>query len=142
MDPLPPFDIERACTRLVHRYALLADARDAAGAAALFTPEAVLEMPTGRFAGREAILRRLQEQPPEQISRHHLSNILIDAIDDEHARGSCYMALYRGTARADAKPIASDVPFVLGQYEDQYVRGAEGWLFARRRLTYTFRAEK
>jgi len=141
MGALPPLDIERACTRLVHQYALRADARDAAGAAALFAADAVLEMPTGRFAGRDAIQRRLQDQPADQVSRHYIANVLIEAIDADRARGTCYMALYRGAARADGKPIGSEVPFVLGQYEDQYVRGTDGWVFAGRRLTYAFRRQ-
>jgi hypothetical protein len=133
---------ERACERLVHLYARLADAGDAAGAAALFAADGVLEMPGGkRFAGQEAVRGRLEEQPRDQVSRHIIGNLLVDVLDDQHARGFCYFTLYRGVRATDSGPLSSQVPFVVGQYEDAYVRAGGDWRFARRTLTFTFRRE-
>jgi hypothetical protein len=132
--------IERACARLVYGYARAADFGDGAAAAALFAEDGVLEMPGGRrFAGRDAIRRRLQEQPAAQVSRHVISNLIVDALDESRARGFCYLTLYRGTRGNEGGPLPSAAPFVIGHYEDEYARGADGWRFAARRLTFTFR---
>jgi hypothetical protein len=132
--------IERACTRLVYAYARAADFGDAAAAAALFAADGVLEMPGGRrFAGRAAIRQRLAEQPAAQVSRHVISNLLIDALDENRARGFCYLTLYRGTRGEAAGPLPSAAPFVIGHYEDEFVRDGGDWRFAARRLTFTFR---
>lgn len=132
--------IERACARLVHGYARAADFGDSAAAAALFADDAVLEMPGGkRFAGRAAILQRLAEQPATQVSRHVISNLLIDVVDEGRARGFCYLTMYRGTRGEASGPLPSAAPFVIGHYEDEYARVGADWRFAARRLTFTFR---
>lgn len=140
MDEQTIATIERACTRLVHSYAHYADFGESRNAAALFTPEGVLEMPEGRhFAGREAIRKRLEEQPASQVSRHLISNLLIDPVDADRARGFCYFTLYRGTRDDADGHLASQVPFVVGHYDDEFAHTADGWRFAARRLTFTFR---
>jgi SnoaL-like domain len=132
--------IERACARLVHGYARAADFGDGAAAAALFADDGVLEMPGGkRFAGRAAIQQRLAEQPAAQVSRHVISNLLVDALDEDRARGFCYLTLYRGVRGDTGDPLPSAAPFVIGHYEDEYVRSGADWRFASRRLTFTFR---
>jgi ketosteroid isomerase-like protein len=132
--------IERACARLVHDYARAADFGDSAAAAALFAEDGVLEMPGGRrFAGRDAIRKRLEEQPAAQVSRHVISNLIVDAVDESRARGFCYLTLYRGTRSAAGGPLPSAAPFVIGHYEDEFVRDGGDWRFAARRLTFTFR---
>ncbi len=132
--------IESACARLVYSYARAADFGDSAAASALFADDGVLEMPGGkRFAGAAAIRQRLAEQPADQVSRHVISNLLIDALDENRARGFCYLTLYRGTRRDTVGPLPSAVPFVIGHYEDEFARSGADWRFAARRLTFTFR---
>lgn len=132
--------IERACARLVHGYARAADFGDSAAAAALFADDGILEMPGGkRFVGRAAIRQRLDEQPASQVSRHVISNLLVDALGENRARGFCYLTLYRGTRGDTGGPLPSAAPFVIGHYEDEYVRNGADWRFASRRLTFTFR---
>lgn len=142
MTQIKPMLVERACERLVHLYARLADAGDPRGAAALFAPDGVLDMPGGkRFVGPEAVQRRLEEQPRNQVSRHVMSNLIVDYLDEGSARGFCYFTLYRGTRGASPGPLPSQLPFVVGQYDDEYVLAADGWRFARRTLMFTFRRE-
>lgn len=131
---------ERACARLVHGYARAADFGDSAAAAALFADDGVLEMPGGkRFAGPAAIRQRLAEQPAAQVSRHVISNLLVDVVAEDRARGFCYLTLYRGVRGDASGPLPSAVPFVIGHYEDEFVRSGADWRFALRRLTFTFR---
>ena len=132
--------IERACTRIVHAYAKLADFGDAAGAAALFAESGRLEMPNGQvFAGRDAVRMRLEQQPGSQVSRHVISNVLVDVVDANSASGTCYLSLYRGTRNAEGVlPLAA--PFLIGHYEDRFVLTPDGWKFVWRKLTSAFRS--
>jgi hypothetical protein len=142
VDELSLLSLERACARLVHGYARAADFGDSAAAAALFLEEGVLEMPGGkRFEGRAAIRKRLEEQPQGQVSRHVMTNLLVEPIDNDRARGFCYFTLYRGTRGAGQGPLPLEAPFIVGHYDDGYVRTPEGWRFAQRRLTFTFRRD-
>lgn len=132
--------IERACARIVHAYARHADFGEAGEAAALFAESGRLEMSNGQvFDGREAVRARLEQQPQSQVSRHVISNVLIDVVDANRASGSCYLTLYRGTRVADgALPL--DAPFLVGHYEDRFVLTPDGWKFALRKLMTTFRS--
>lgn len=132
--------IERMCARLVHGYARAADFGDHVAAASFFAEDGVLEMPGGRrFASRAAIRKRLEEQPRDQVSRHIITNLLVEAIDENRARGFCYLTIYRAARGDSAGPLPSALPFAIGHYEDAFARVAGGWRFAARRLTFTFR---
>jgi hypothetical protein len=132
--------IERACTRLVHAYARHADFGEARAATELFVPEGVLEMPGGkRFAGHAALEKRLADMPASQVQRHVMSNVLIEAVHPEHAKGFAYVTLYRGTRGETPGPVAMQLPLMVGHYEDQFVCTPAGWRFASRKLTFDFR---
>jgi hypothetical protein len=140
MDDQTTGAIERACARLVHGYARAADFGDHAAAADLFAEDGVLEMPGGkRFAGRAAVRKRLDEQPRDQVSRHVITNLLVEPIDENRARGFCYLTLYRATRGDGTAPLPSAAPFVIGHYEDEFARSGGHWRFAARRLTFAFR---
>ncbi len=131
---------ESACARLVARYARAVDLNDGVAAAACFTIDGLLEMPLARrYQGRDEIARRIDEQPDKQVSRHLLSNLLIDPIAPDRARGSLYLTIYRGVRLQPAGALELAGPYLVGEYDDEYVLNAEGWLIARRRLTTIFR---
>ena len=133
-------EIERACARIVHAYAKHADFGEAKEAAALFAESGRLEMPTGQvFAGPDAVRTRLAQQPESQVSRHVISNVLIEVVDANRASGTCYLTLYRGT-RHGSGALPLEAPFLVGHYEDRFVLTPDGWKFALRKLKTTFRS--
>lgn len=133
-------DIERCCNRLVTAYARATDLGEGAAAAALFTQDGQLDMPGGRsFRGREEIARRIAEQPPQQVSRHVITNIAIEPHSADRATGVLYLTMYRGQRPEPGGTAALDGPYLVGEYEDEYRRTAEGWRIARRRLDTIFR---
>lgn len=137
-----PFDaeVQLACEQLAIGYARASDVGDAHQAAACFTEDGQLDMPGGRsFIGRDAIRQRLIDQPADQVSRHVLSNISIELRSPDHAVGQCYVTMYRGARTTSAGALPLDGPYLVGQYDDEYRRTAEGWRLARRKLTTIFR---
>lgn len=119
-------DIEAVRT-LKYRYgALCDDDYNADGLAALFTKDAVWDGgPFGRYEGREAI-RAFFAGAPAAVSFavHYLINPVI-GIDGDRATGQWSLwqsMVFRRTNKAY---------WLIGQYTDQYVRAADGWLFTR-----------
>lgn len=132
--------IERACSRLITAYARATDLSDGRAAAALFAQDGQLDMPGGRsFRGRDEIARRVDEQPQGQVSRHLLANIAIHAESADRATGSLYVTMYRAQRPDSGGPLPLDGPYLIGEYQDEYRRTAEGWRIAHRRLTTIFR---
>ncbi|MEN2787314.1 nuclear transport factor 2 family protein [Sphingomonas qilianensis] len=122
--------IEWDCTRLVSHYALLNDAARWVEASALFLADGRLARPSAPDApivGREAILAAFLARPP-RVTRHVCSNIVIDVIGPDAARGESAMLLFTST----------DAPPLVGGFIDRFARTAEGWRFAERRGTLSF----
>ena len=132
--------IELACRRLSIAYARGIDFRDYDGTADLFTEDGELDAGVP-LRGREKIRRALLRRPDELRSRHVLSNIFIDVVDEASARGVSYLTLYRHTGEESlqAAPIELAGPAAVGHYEDTFTRTAEGWRIARRKLHFAFR---
>jgi hypothetical protein len=70
-------------------------------------------------------------------SRHLQSNILIEPVGADVARGWVALTLYRH----DGSGEGSATPLLIAEYADRYVREPDGsWLFAERRLAVLFGA--
>lgn len=133
-------EIREACTELSIAYARAADFRDYEAFVDLFAEDGVLD--TGRaLTGKSEIRKAMSRRPDELKSRHVLTNIFIDVISPDAARGISYLTLYRhiGPESLEGQPIEFDGPAAVGHYEDRFVRTAEGFRFARRKLHLTFR---
>ena len=139
-DPEAHDRVERACQRLSIAYARGIDFRDYDMAADLFTEHGELDAGYP-LKGREKIRRALLRRPDELRSRHVLTNIFIDIVDESHARGISYLTLYRhvGEESLRADPIELEGPAGIGHYEDAFELTPEGWRIARRKLHFAFR---
>jgi len=118
---------------LVRRYAHCVWQRDAAGAAALFAEDAVMD--TGDrppLEGRAAILDEYQRTFAASGFRPFVHNHVIELAGDR-ASGTAYLDL---VATVDGRAMEG-----WGWYEDAYVRTDAGWRFARRRLELAHYAE-
>ncbi len=132
MSPLERLIAEAEITRLVTRYAVLNDEADFDGAAALFTEDGTLTRPSGGepIRGRAAILAAYKARPP-RISRHIISNVLVDVTSATEARCRSTMLLF--TAPPGELPAKASQPALLGGFEDRLVKQGDTWLFAERR---------
>ena len=130
-------EVERECARLVLRSLRAFDERNWSAYAELFTADGVFvraNAPDEPLVGREAIRRGLEQRPASRLTRHLCTNLEIDVIDAEHARGFCYVLLYAG-AVSDPESIGSrpaDGVQRVGEYRDIFMRAPGGWLIARR----------
>lgn len=132
--------IERACAALSIAYARHVDFGEYHLFARLFSPDGYLNAGSP-LHGREAIYAAMSRRPEQLRSRHVLTNVHIEVIDDEHARGISYLTLYRhiGQESLAARAIDFDAPAAVGHYSDEFVHTNEGWRIARRELEIAFR---
>lgn len=123
--------IEWQCTRLVALYANLNDRAQWNDVAALYAEDGVMTRPSAPDApivGRDAILASFKARPARQ-TRHVCSNVVIDVVSASEATGTSAMLLFTG-----------DGPPAVGSFDDRFVLTQQGWCFAERRGSLTFRS--
>jgi SnoaL-like domain len=140
VDEIQKMLIERACERLVTEYCHFVDHGEAAKIAGQFSDDGVWASASAVHSGREAIERNFEKRQAnvKRMSRHVCSNLLIDVIDGNNATGVVYLTLYRHDGEPGRPLSPSDVPEIVGEYRDTFVRTANGWRFRRREIHASF----
>ena len=135
--------IERACERLVLEAAHRNDTHDYEGYAALFTADGMLIRPDGSEArGRPAIRAAYASRPANRMTRHLCTNIRVEVLSAERATGLTLALVFGADASLpppDHFGHVADGRVLLGQFEDEFERIAEGWRIARRRARFLMR---
>jgi len=144
MDPIERLLIERECERLVTLYCHYVDHGEAQRIADLFTEDGVWTAPgLVTMAGREELRKGLgaRQARTTRTARHVCNNLLLDVIDRDHVEGVVYLTLYnfdRKEGEAADVPAPMDLPRMVGEYRDRFVRTPEGWRFSRRETAASF----
>lgn len=121
-------DIEWAVERKVRRFAMLNDAHDHDGLAAMFTDHGSFARPTEPDApiiGKEAI-RAFFRDRPKRVTRHVMANIVVDIVSDGEVRAHSYVLLHMAHKT------------LVGDFHDRLLLQDGVWLFAERRGTLAF----
>ena len=137
--------IERTCEKLSIAYARHIDFKEYDELVGLFAKDGELKL-TGRpVRGWEKLTQAMAARPDSLRSRHVLTNIYTEVIDEDHAEGISYLSLYRHAGDDlegdDQGPRTISGPSGIGHYEDRFVRTDEGWRFASRVLHFAFWVE-
>jgi hypothetical protein len=128
-----------AIEQLIQRHAWLIDYGEADKVGELFADDGALYGVGPDKVGRAAIAEwgRQRAAMSERRSRHVQSNILIEPVAPDAARGWVVLTLHRH----DGPGPGSATPLLIAEYADRYVRSPDGtWLFAERRLAVLFGA--
>ncbi len=130
---------ELACARLPVDYAHCVDSRDNEAFVALWSEDGVWHNTRGPQRGRATIRLYVENQAKTAVGRHVCSNVRVTLTDEVHATGTSYFTFYNAVDPGDARPVTITAPMFVGQYFDEYVKTAEGWKFASRRMELTFK---
>lgn len=119
-------------------FAYLIDHNQSEKVADLFTETGGYGRSTGeRSVGREAIreaYRGRADRGP-RTARHIFTNLRLTFEGPDRAAGKCILTLFA----ADGRPPHVADPFLVADYDDVYVRGADGrWLYQERTITWLF----
>lgn len=128
--------IERACARLVARYAYLNDERRFDELAGLFTEDALLYRPSApgqAIEGRAAILAALGKRPSATVTFHVTSDVLVEVESATAARCRSRILMMSATRDPDGGAPTDVRAPVPGVFVDRLRLTDEGWRFASRR---------
>jgi len=130
MSPIERMLAEHQCEKLIKRFAVLNDAGEYEQMVQMFAPEGAFARPSAPaelIQGRENILAAFKARPA-RISRHLISNILVDVTDANNATALSYVLLFTAEAGSnEAKP-----PYLLGCFRDRLECIDDQWLFVER----------
>jgi ketosteroid isomerase-like protein len=110
----------------VAAHAQAQDAGNTDAIMALYTPDAVLEVPgMGAYQGADVVRAAWDDWKPKGLQRHMPVNIVITDWDDERARATTDVVYI---ARGDSGWSVQ----IVARYLDEFRRDGEKWLLSRR----------
>ncbi|HWW64148.1 MAG TPA: nuclear transport factor 2 family protein [Sphingomonadaceae bacterium] len=133
MDDLKRLAIEQACRRLVLEFAKFNDDWDHERLAALFVEDCEFARPLDPeypYFGRDKVHAIFRDRKA-RLTRHVMTNILIDVVSEDEARGNSYVTMLSSPHTEDP-PYEGEGIFV-GAFDDVFVRTPDGWKFKSRR---------
>jgi hypothetical protein len=139
LSDLDRLTIERACERLIYEFCEIIDTRQDAKLHGLFTEDATYARPTAPttiVSGRDTIVKSFEARPAGRVARHTCSNVRVTVESAERATGYHRVVLYMGADTGAADPqfgYKSDGRTLVGEFDDVFVKTAEGWRFLSRR---------
>lgn len=143
MDELQRLIAEQDCKRLVLLAAAHVDQGEPAMLALLFAPDGELVRPTGdTLSGRAAIQAAYEQRAPDRITRHLVSNTLVDVDSPTQARAQSQVLLWFGSSDDAVGPRgrpARGGP-VVGAFDDRFVKMPDGWRIVHRIATFVLHA--
>ncbi len=106
-------------------------------AADFFAENASFARPMARaqvLQGREVIRAALRTRPKTLLTKHLATNVMIDVVSRDTARGLSYLTMISTTPPGDAAaPYFSAGPVYFGEFQDLFVREGSEWKFLARR---------
>ena len=140
MNLLDKLAIERECARLVTAYCHYIDHGSAERVAELFSEDGVWASTEATLEGRDEIRKAMAERRDNaaRMSRHVCDNLLIDVIDENSAEGVVYLTLYRHDGKEGRRLSPLEGPLMVGEYQDRFQRGPDGWRITRREVVVDF----
>ncbi|RYG88190.1 MAG: nuclear transport factor 2 family protein [Alphaproteobacteria bacterium] len=131
-------EAEMACQRLVFASYSLMDQGRYEETAALFTEDAVWVRGGKPVAGQGAILDALKQRPVGDVSRHLITNVLVNLTTDKDGTATACFVPLRGTKREDGS-VATPPITNVGDLAYRFRREADGWRIAHLQPTMIFK---
>jgi SnoaL-like domain len=130
-------EIERACERIVYAYSRALDMGDMSAAADFFAENGSMARPMAPeqvIRGRETIRAALLTRPRTLLTKHLATNVMIDVLSRDEARGLSYLTMISTTPPGDTvAPYVSAGPVYFGEFKDRFLREGGEWKFLERR---------
>jgi hypothetical protein len=133
MTPAETLEIERACARLILQFAKYNDDLDHQSLADLFAEDCTFARPLDPahpYYGKDKVHAIFRDRKP-RLTRHVMTNILIDVISPTEARGNSYVTMVSAPDPEAKWPRPGEGIF-FGSFDDSFVRTADGWKFKSR----------
>ncbi|MGS1008507.1 nuclear transport factor 2 family protein [Achromobacter anxifer] len=140
MEAITPQD-HMACIAALQRFAMLVDAARYDEAADLFAVDGVLQRPDERIEGRAALLSSFKARPVQRLTRHILTNVLLEPAGPGRIRAFSYVSVYRHLGQEPLPPVlpvAARQPETIAEYSDELCLREGQWLLRNRTVRPVF----
>ena len=140
MKPITPED-HLACVDTIQRFAVFVDAGRYEEAANLFAEDGVMQRPQERIDGRRALMDSFKARPHHRMTRHIISNVVLEPMGPDRVRASSYASVYRHLGPVGAPltlPVTSRAPETIAEYSDELSRENGEWRIWRRTVRPVF----
>lgn len=140
METITP-QVHMACVDAIQRFAMLVDAARYDEAAELFAVDGVLQRPNERIEGRAALLSSFKARPVQRLTRHILTNVLLEPAGPGRIRAFSYVSVYRHLGQEPVRPelpVAARPPETIAEYSDELCLHDGQWLLRRRTVRPVF----
>lgn len=124
--------VERDCIAAATRFFHHLDRGDYAGVAALIAEDGVWVRQGKELVGPGAVLDALRARPADFVTRHLLSNVLVDITGDGEATVAYELSVYGQTGAEPPRHLS----IMTG--EDRLVRTEAGWRIRSKRARPVF----
>jgi SnoaL-like domain len=119
--------IEEQCCRLIQAFFVFSDRGEADAYANLYTLDGSFTRPGLSVSGRDELGAAIRARPPHLVFRHLGITASVDVIDERNATGrGSHMLVMHDRSTGEISPP------VVGDFEDTYLKTADGWRIAKR----------
>lgn len=128
-------DIER----LIYRFFLNLDERRYADLADLMAPDGVWHRQGKALKGPDQVLEALKLRPAGAVTRHLITNVVVDLVDDARGHATHYLAVFfHGAEKPPTLPVPLELPRHISIFRETFVKRTNGWRVAEMSEIPTF----
>lgn len=131
--------IRADCQELSARFYRHLDQREYAALSEFFAGDGVWQRQGKTLQGPAAILAEVARRPATMITRHAVSNLIVDVFSEDSVSTQCYVTLYYADPGEPVKPpVRFTGPACVFTYFDELKRIDGAWKIARKWSTMDF----
>jgi hypothetical protein len=133
--------VEIDVARIVPRFFMHLDNQAFDRLADLMAPDGTWYRAGKELHGRAALLQAMDARGATRRTRHLISNLIVDAIDADHAEAVFYSTAFVHTNTAAEAIAPMELPSSIGTYRATFIRMPEEWRIASLKSQMAFRRQ-
>jgi ketosteroid isomerase-like protein len=141
MDPEERRAVEIDVARIVPRFFMHLDNQAFDRLADLMAPDGAWNRAGKELRGRAMLLQAMDARGPTRRTRHLISNLIVDAIDADHAEAVFYSTAFVHTDTSADAIAPMELPSSIGTYRATFIRMQDGWRIATLKSQMAFRRQ-
>ena len=142
MESQQKLQIEHACARLIKVYCNSIDAHNVDRLLSVFAEDGVWQRPGNPpLTGHAAIRDFVEHHGVGEVSAHHVTNIVVDVEDEDHASSNAYALVFKGVGTNDAGPLPISLPSLVVHYQHKFIQKGGDWFIQYKETRWLFKRE-
>lgn len=104
-------------------------------------PDCAWERPDGWRHGYDELRASFLARPADLLSRHIVTNFIVEAADDGSLKGRCYVVAYFAKTENHDATQRMEQPYIIGDIDLEFVQSGRHILIAKISVHQTFAIE-